>query len=197
VRLHLSAIFLFALLSAACAAPQAGPPLDSVPALRESASDWARQAGIEVRESVSYETYAVDGSSPGEVRAALDRLGPFAEDGRQYDDLTSWSLTWSFSFNQRKDSCSLASATIEVRSVVTLPELVSESLDARARRRWDSYLAALARNASSNSAASLQRPGASDHGLIGKCLAVQKWYDSRPKEGGCSRASVRSAFIVA
>jgi predicted secreted Zn-dependent protease len=157
VRLHLSAIFLFALLSAACAAPQAGPPLDSVPALRES---------------VSYETYAVDGSSPGEVRAALDRLGPVAEDGRQYDALTSWSLTWSFSFNQRKDSCSLASATIEVRSVVTLPELVSESLDARARRRWDSYLAALARNASSNSAASLQRPDASGHGLAGKCLTV-------------------------
>ena len=48
------------------------------------------------------DTYPVTGSSVQELRQMIDRNGPVnKDDGKQYDGLTEWSLTWDYQFKRR------------------------------------------------------------------------------------------------
>jgi predicted secreted Zn-dependent protease len=90
-------------------------------------------------------TYAVPGTTAGEIRAALDRLGPFDPlTGQRRDALTSWQLDWQVDTRQSGARCELSRAQVALRITRTLPRLEDPgALAPEVRRDWGRHLAAL------------------------------------------------------
>lgn len=142
-----------ALLSAALVAcgPVAGAqteaglaPPPSVTRTEEEVTTVGDAVPVRLVRHVYHESYAVAGTTPAAIRASMDSRKPpaFAKDG-DHDGVTLWDLKWSFRFDDRRDSCSLAGATVELTVVVLTPELDSSGLTPETRERWLAYLDAL------------------------------------------------------
>ncbi len=87
--------------------------------------------------------YNVPGSSLAQVRANLVALNLGGAQG-DFSAYTKWDLTWSQRYSRGAGGCSLAGASIEVDSVITLPALEDESLlSPDDLAEWQRYLDAL------------------------------------------------------
>jgi predicted secreted Zn-dependent protease len=121
------------------------PPAPDVVLLSEE----TRGGRVVLVESVTRRSYSVEGATAQELRAALDALGPLA--GRagasggagRYDGLTDWSLRWSYRYQRAGGSCSLASATVTLDIVVSLPVPRGAGLPPQLADRWQAYAMAL------------------------------------------------------
>jgi predicted secreted Zn-dependent protease len=60
-----------------------------------------------VAESVEY--YPVSGKTEAELRRMLDCAGCTWDDGKRYDSVTSWRVTWKYAVDETPGSCSIAS----------------------------------------------------------------------------------------
>jgi predicted secreted Zn-dependent protease len=136
-----------ALLGTACATRVETQPASTAVAEQTiaSASGGGGQALVSLNENVVTRTYPVGGTTAAEVRAGLNRGGPYSNDaGRRYDGATTWDLRWSFRYARQPDACSLAAATLDLNVVVVLPELTQpEALAAETLSRWQAYRDAL------------------------------------------------------
>lgn len=92
-------------------------------------------------------SYVVPGTTAGEIRAALDRLGPFdPRTARRRDALTAWQLDWHFDTRQAGAKCEIVRAQVDLRIAQTLPRLEKPgALAPEVRRDWERHLAALRR----------------------------------------------------
>jgi len=152
MALRISWLLAAAFLALGCV-PEAGqqtagpgrPPSSDVVLL----SERTQVARVLLVESVTRHSYSVDGATAPELRAALDALGPLA--GRaaasggagRYDGLTDWSLRWAYRYQRGGGSCSLASATVTLDIVVSLPQHLGAGLPAPLADRWLAYTMAL------------------------------------------------------
>ena len=143
---------LFAICLTACRQSSSDgdipPSSDEPPAEAEEVRPASDQPitgdSVRVIESSQTRTYGVEGRTIPALRAALNATGPFASaDGRRYDSVTNWSLTWSFRFNH-SSGCALANATIEISVEELLPEAASpEDLSPTVMARWQAFVDAL------------------------------------------------------
>lgn len=90
-------------------------------------------------------TYLVAGTSADEIRAGLDRLGPFdPHTGLRRDSLTTWQIEWRFDTRMAGSQCEINRAQVDLRIARTMPRLADVGALARAvRRDWERYFAAL------------------------------------------------------
>lgn len=100
------------------------------------------RAEPEVRESI--ETYDVHGSTAAQVRRELRRHGPRVG-GRGYGGLTTWELTWTYTFEERGAECRLASYDVRVDVTSTLPRWIPDdpAPEDKLVAKWERYLSAL------------------------------------------------------
>lgn len=88
------------------------------------------------------QTYVVEGGSAEEIRASLDRLGPFdSATGRRFDAHTRWSLEWRFDTRDSWQGCEIARVWTQLRVTMLLPSHRSQStLPEPLRQEWARYL---------------------------------------------------------
>ncbi|MDP7178176.1 MAG: DUF922 domain-containing protein, partial [Verrucomicrobiota bacterium] len=68
------------------------------------------------------ESYPVTGSSVQELRQMIDRNGPVnSEDGKQYDGITEWSLTWDYQLKRRGKVWIVVNRTVLLDIKVSTP----------------------------------------------------------------------------
>jgi predicted secreted Zn-dependent protease len=67
--------------------------------------------------------YDVTGSTPEQVRASLDQLGPtHTRDGKRYDSLTYEKTTWRFTF-RGLPNCAITGTTVTTQILMRFPRL--------------------------------------------------------------------------
>jgi predicted secreted Zn-dependent protease len=95
---------------------------------------------------VSYQTheYRIRGSTAEDLRRAMNRAGPLDDDGRPWDAVTHWYVSWSYPYVQEDNRCELGPLDVRVEIVRILPRWdppasASEELIAD----WNTYLTAL------------------------------------------------------
>jgi len=152
MALRISWILVAVVLALACvpgagpqAARRAGPPASDVVLLSEE----TRGGRAALVETVTRRSYGVEGATAQELRPALDIFGPVA--GRaaasggagRYDGLTDWSLRWTYRYQRGQSVCSLASATVTLDIVVSLPQHLGAALPPQLADRWQAYTMAL------------------------------------------------------
>jgi predicted secreted Zn-dependent protease len=99
--------------------------------------------GGTVHESATY--YEVSGNTAQQLRYALNRSGPATANGRRYDGLTVWSVTWYPEFRSSGDRCELAAFKTSVDIAITLPRWTDDSrASSDLIEQWDKYSRALA-----------------------------------------------------
>jgi predicted secreted Zn-dependent protease len=133
MRIWLAFALTLAVLAAGCGQPQAqsafsNPPRDKL--LQPLFANTDELHRVRINESAWLKPYTVsaEGGLNG-IRRQLDRVGPISDaTGQRFDALTTWSLHWSFNYNDTSGGCSVRTATIAVEAVVTLPELTAEEL---------------------------------------------------------------------
>ena len=71
----------------------------------------------------SMDYYDVTGSTPQQVRASLDQLGPtHTRDGKRYDSLTYEKTTWRFTF-RGLPNCAITGASVKAEILMRFPRL--------------------------------------------------------------------------
>ena len=100
------------------------------------------QADVNISDQA--ERYAIEGSTPLELRRELNVKRPHTSDGRQFDGRTRWYVSWRYRYRKTGSGCVIASVNTSLKVTITLPQWRDESSADRAtRQRWARYLAAL------------------------------------------------------
>jgi predicted secreted Zn-dependent protease len=129
--------------------------------------------------------YEVEGQSPAQVRAQLDRLGPVDARGQRHDAFTEWYVTWHFPFARTDEGCSLGPVETKLRVTVTLPRLVDGDA---VGERFDRYLHALWAHESGHRDTGLRAEGELDALL--PTLPVQPTCDEAEAAGNAAARAV-------
>jgi hypothetical protein len=89
------------------------------------------------------ETYQVTGSNLEELRQMIDRSGPVnSDDGKHYDGLTEWSLTWGFNLKRRGKVWIVVSRTVLLDIKVVTPRWTGfKATPALLKTHWRAYRA--------------------------------------------------------
>ena len=102
-------------------------------------------AAVDVADSV--EQYPITGSTALDLRREMNSKGPRGSDGRRFDGLTRWFVSWRYRYNNTPGACSIASVSTSVKVTITLPQWRNENdADSATREQWSRYLAALERH---------------------------------------------------
>ncbi|HEX5367855.1 MAG TPA: DUF922 domain-containing protein [Dehalococcoidia bacterium] len=105
--------------------------------------DSQSDGNVTVNIHVWQREYSLPGSSLAQVRANLLALDPGGAQG-DFSGYTKWDLTWNVHYNRGPGGCGIASATVEVDTIVTVPALQDESqLSSSDLAEWRHYLDAL------------------------------------------------------
>jgi len=94
------------------------------------------------------ESYPVTGSSVQELRQMIDRNGPVnSEDGKQYDGITEWSLTWDYQLKRRGKVWIVVNRTVLLDIKVSTPRWTDfQNAPGVLRTQWRIYRANLLRH---------------------------------------------------
>ena len=94
------------------------------------------------------ETYQVTGSNLRELRQMIDRNGPVnSDDGKHYDGLTEWSLTWDFNLKRRGKVWIVARRSVILDVKVTTPRWTDfKDTPGLLQIQWRAYRANLLRH---------------------------------------------------
>jgi predicted secreted Zn-dependent protease len=89
--------------------------------------------------------YELNGSTPDELRAQLNQLGPVDPlDGLHYDARTDWHISWTWP-GYGESECDLSRATISYNTKVTVPYWQpAKNTDPALIEKWNRYLNNLA-----------------------------------------------------
>ena len=103
------------------------------------------KAAVNIDDQV--ERYAIEGSTPADLRREMNVKGPQRAGGRRFDGYTRWHVSWRYRYNNAGGGCTIASVTTSVKVTMTLPRWSNESSASSAtRQHWARYLAALERH---------------------------------------------------
>jgi len=87
-----------------------------------------------------YEYYKVAGNTEQELRRQMSRNGTKWNDGKTYDALTTWDITWDYTYNTTEEGCSVASFTTDVDIIFRLPKFESAGAPPALSSKWDNYM---------------------------------------------------------
>ena len=116
------------------------------------------------------ETYQVTGSNLRELRQMIDRNGPVnSDDGKHYDGLTEWSLTWDFNLKRRGKVWIVASRSVILDVKVTTPRWTDfKATPGLLQTQWRAYRANLLRHEEGHAKIALRAAYAVDK-YLGTC----------------------------
>ncbi len=116
------------------------------------------------------ETYQVTGSSVRELRQIIDRIGPVnSDDGKHYDGLTEWSLTWDYQFKRRGKVWIVANRNVQLNIKVLTPRWTDfQNTPGVLQTQWRIYRANLLRHEEGHVKVALRAANAVDK-YIGTC----------------------------
>lgn len=124
------------------------------------------------------EHYDVSGSTPKDVRKALNELGPMDKtESRRFDAVTKWYVKWRYTYRNTGQGCEIASAATDVKVDITMPRLkVDTDTPSALRQAFDRYTANLL----------VHEKG---HGKIGIDIArrIEEGLARLPAESNCTR----------
>lgn len=91
-----------------------------------------------------YEYYEVCGCSEKDLQCDLKQKSCSWTDGKKYDSVTSWKITWDYNYNRMADVCVADSFRVNVEVTFRYPKWV-RNVDAPRplMEKWDSYLNSL------------------------------------------------------
>lgn len=100
------------------------------------------QADVNISDQV--ERYAIEGSTPSELRREMNVKRPHTSDGRRFDGRTRWYVSWRYRYRKTGSACAIAAVNTSLKVTITLPQWSNESdADRTTRQHWARYLAAL------------------------------------------------------
>lgn len=91
------------------------------------------------------ETYAITGTSGGELYASIGKRGPLLGEGVRVIAHTNFKLTWSRNYQPKGSACTLVSARPKLIITYTLPR-PAQKLPAALQKRWDVFIDGLQRH---------------------------------------------------
>ena len=95
---------------------------------------------LEPAYSEKYEYYEVCGCSEKDLQCDLTLKAIRCSDGKKYDSVTNWKVTWDYGYNREGGTCSTEAYRVTVDVVFRLPKWVR---DANAPQqlvdKWESY----------------------------------------------------------
>jgi predicted secreted Zn-dependent protease len=100
----------------------------------------------EISVSTHYIPYEIAGSTPDELRAQMDRLGPTDDLGRHWDAYTKWDVSWSYPYSTTTDGCATGPIKAELEITFVFPQWNEPEHASELVERWDAYLTALQRH---------------------------------------------------
>ncbi|MFC1575830.1 DUF922 domain-containing protein [Gemmatimonadota bacterium] len=87
--------------------------------------------------------YQVHGTTVGDIRGSL-RAGATGTLGGSSTGRHSWEIRWSYRYREYERSCDVTEVTIDLNSVINLPEWVDrEAAPDSVVAMWDGYISAL------------------------------------------------------
>ena len=86
--------------------------------------------------------YDVQGMTPVQIRASINESRPTGKDGKRWDAIAKWYVTWRYKTAQSPAGCSVQSFDVALETSVTLPRLTNEP-PTPVKQKWQKYLAAL------------------------------------------------------
>lgn len=97
---------------------------------------------VAVVPSVHYGAYAIVGASRGQLRAALDALGP-VRGGRRFGAFTDWHIAWRYRHRGGVDGpYEIVEAAVEVSALITVPRWIQPRSTAPGLLNdWQTFLA--------------------------------------------------------
>lgn len=123
-------------LTAACSH---GPP--EVPAPAAPAATPAAPTAPPIAITGREQFYDIDGTSAGELREQIRRLGPKDETGQSRDALTVWDLEWAYRDAPGADACALRDVRVTLTVTITLPHWKPPpTAPASLSESWRTYL---------------------------------------------------------
>ncbi len=97
-------------------------------------------AHAEWRAVEQVQSYAITGSTPGELYASIGERGPAVGIGTRTIALTNFKLTWRRDYQPRNGACVLASAVPKLIITYSLPKPAAK-LPPETRQRWEVFIA--------------------------------------------------------
>ena len=86
--------------------------------------------------------YDVHGMTPAQIRESINESRPTGQDGKRWDAIAKWYVTWKYKTAQSSAGCSVQSFDVNLETSMTLPRLTNEA-PAAVKEKWREYLAAL------------------------------------------------------
>ncbi len=94
--------------------------------------------------SERYEYYEVRGKNEKELRAQMTQNGCSWKDGKKYDSVTTWNVTWEYDHDRTPSSCSAESFRANVEVTFRFPEWVpNDDAPQSLVDRWNKYMQSL------------------------------------------------------
>ncbi|MEE2947810.1 MAG: DUF922 domain-containing protein [Verrucomicrobiota bacterium] len=124
------------------------------------------------------ETYGVTGSSLQELRQMIDRNGPVnKDDGKRYDGLTEWSLTWDYKLKRHGKVWIVSRRSVLLEIKVLTPRWTDfHNKSGALRTQWRIYRANLLRHEEGHVKIALRAARAIDKylGVCGASSSLEK-----------------------
>lgn len=93
--------------------------------------------------SVIERVYPVIGTTPRELAASIEALGP-ARGGRRFVAYTDWKIAWRYAAERRGDGVAVGACLVDVHALVTIPRWRPlRSVPDNLRERWARWIGAV------------------------------------------------------
>lgn len=91
-----------------------------------------------------YEYYEIKGNDANQLRREMSRNGIKWDDGKTYDALTTWNVTWDYEYKRTETGCGVDDLKAKVDIVFRYPKWVQmDSAPEPLLTRWNNYMANL------------------------------------------------------
>jgi predicted secreted Zn-dependent protease len=133
--------FYFLLIMAFATTSFAGADVVSVASIDSEGSSQPDPRLIPPRVNETCEYYEVKGNNEKELRRQLAQNGCTGDDGKKYDSLTRWHVTWDYGYKRGLQSCSAEAFMSNIDIVIRYPKWIrTADVFQPLADRWDVYL---------------------------------------------------------
>ena len=138
---HLNFIFVFMVALTGEAASDAGAAIE---VSMDNAGIAGKNRVLAPRLIENFEFYEVCGSCEKDLQCDLTKKAIKCSDGKKYDSVTDWKLTWDYGYNRTRRACLVESFKLTVEITTRLPKWTTPT-DAPGGliEKWNSYLTSL------------------------------------------------------
>ena len=91
-----------------------------------------------------HELYEIKGCGEKELREQMTQQGTAWSDGKKYDSVTSWHVTWDYEHDRSLQSCSAEAFQATAEITIRYPKWIrTDDAPQELAGKWDAYLASL------------------------------------------------------